>query len=52
MISDADARKIAEAIESERVRRKCLVDSWMDGAFSSQELHEILNREQPKEGRR
>lgn len=41
-LSDAEIHEIAREIEYERVRRKSLVNSWMDGAFSSEELHELL----------
>lgn len=44
-LSEPDIRKVAKAIEDERIKRKSLVDSWMEGAFSSQELHDMLNEE-------
>jgi len=45
MITDEDARKIAKAVANERIRRKCLVNSWMDGTFSSEELHNLLRED-------
>lgn len=46
-ITDDDARKIAMATEDERIRRKSLVASWMEGAFSSEELHKKLHGDEP-----
>ena len=42
-ITDEDARKIAKVIEDKRIRRKSLVASWLEGAYSSKELHNRLN---------
>jgi hypothetical protein len=42
-MNDEDIQKIARTIETERIRRKSLVDSWMEGAFSSEELHAKLH---------
>ena len=43
IMNDDDVEKIAQTIEYERIKRKSLINSWMEGAFSSRELHERLH---------
>lgn len=45
MILDYNKQKLIQELEKERIRRKSLIDSWMEGAFSSSELHRVLSEE-------